>query len=646
MSESVPIPMDTLGHAGAKGASGSPAGYEPTYEEEQAIKLVEKYFAKDKKARKPYDQKWLDNYKMFRGDQWKEKRPSYRHSEVINLIFRAIQSEVPILTDGMPKPEYVPTEPNDLEIAQILNDVLTSDWTSGNWLHQQTEIIYDAHFYGAGIGNLEYDPKAANDAGRIVFASADPFYSYPDASATDVNVKANRFTYAEPLDVEVLKREYPDKAKFIKPDLMDISRREKANFNEQAAYKSPSDSRSATEGYAGFDLDSKDEALKVTLYIHDSSYCEDEVTEKDPETGEEKTAYMQKLKYPNGRKIVVVNGVLCEDGPLPYDDKRFPYLRLVNYILPREFWGMSEVEQLESPQKIFNKLISFSLDVLTLMGNPVWKVGTGSGVDTDNLFNRPGLIIEADDITQVKREEGVQLQPYVLQLIDRMKLWFDDISGSTDSSRGVRPEGVTAASAIEALQEAAQTRLRQKTRNIDSFMQDFGKMYASRALEKYDVPRVHRVTGLDNSLKYFKFHIEKQAITEEKPVIDPITGMQIGVEQVPTGEYRKVAKVRNFATGQDGKQYAEMEEREFVIQGEFDVRVNTGSSLPFEKSRIEQQTYALFDRQIIDAEEVLKNIKYPNAQAVLQRQLEKQQAMQQQQMMAEAQKQGAVPVAQ
>ena len=300
---------------------------------------------------------------------------------------------------------------------------------------------------------------------------------------------------------------------------------------------------------------------------------------------------------------------MLKDGPIEYEDKKFPYLRLLNYILPHEFWGISEIEQLESPQKIFNKLVSFSLDVLTLMGNPIWIVDDTSGVDTDNLFNRPGLVVEKTAGSEVRREEGVSLQPYVLQMIEMLKAWFDDISGYTQASRGVRPEGVTAAAAIEALQESSQTRLRQKTRNIDAFLQEMGKMYVSRVFQFYDAPRVFRVTGQDNVTRYFKFHVDKV------PVTDPITGE-------PTGEMQSVAKIRTFNLGADGA-YHESEEKAFQMRGEFDVRVTSGSGLPFEKNRIESQSYNLFDRGIIDAEEVLRNIKYTNAEAVLKRMAEK-----------------------
>lgn len=603
MSES--IPYDTA--LGPKGIGSAPAGYEPDEEEKKAIELVERCFEKAKSARKPYEDGWLDNYRMFRGKQWKDFRPSYRHSEVLNLIFRAIQSEVPILTDARPKPEFTPQDPSDYEVSLILNDVLDSDWQSANWLHTLTESIYDAHFYGVGFGFMGYDPKALMNKGRVEYKSADPFFFYPDPSARDVNVECNYVVYAEPVAIEKLKRKYPNHAEYIKADLLDLTRREKANFDQEIKYRSNTDSRSIYEGKA-YNLENKDDALEVTLYIKDPEYTEEEKREMGQD-GIEKSIFIQKLKYPRGRKIVVVNGVLVDDCEIPYEDAKFPFVRLLNYILPREFWGVSEVEQLASPQRIFNKLVSYTLDVLTLMGNPVWVVDSGSGVDTDNLFNRPGLVVEKEPGSEVRREEGVQLQPYVLQLIDRMKGYFDDISGSNDVSRGVKPEGVTAASAIEALQEAAQIRLRQKTRNIDTFMQDWGQMYLSRVFQYYDVPRVFRVTNDQNVQKYFKFHVEQQ------PEVDPVSGM-------PTGQTKPVAKVRQYLQGPDGN-YSYGEEMAYQISGQFDVRVSGGSGLPFEKQRVESQTYQLFDRGIIDQEEVLKNIKYPNAEAVLQRMAQK-----------------------
>lgn len=607
--------------------STEPAGYNPTTEERRAIKLVNQLLDKAKRHRKLHDQKWLDYYKFFRGKQWKETRPSYRHSEVINMVWQNIQSTVPILTDSRPRIQFIPQDPSQAELAQILNDVSESDWEANNWLQVLTEIIYDAHIYGTGLGLMDFDPKALYGLGNICFESWDPFYSYPDPIAQNINDRRMRyFLYAEPVDVDVLKRDYPDKADFIKPDVGELPNANKFQL-DQVRYKSPVDSRTILEGESAYDFSSQDQCLKVTLYLIKSDEVveeEKQSSELDPVTKEPKKEFIQKLKYPKGRKICIAGGILLDDKPLEFEDGKVPCAKLINYTLPREFWGESEIAQLEGPQKIFNRLVSFALDVLTLMGNPVWVVDTASGVDTDNLFNRPGLIIEKEPGSEVRREEGVSLQPYVLQLIDRMKAWFDDISGSNEVSRGIKPEAVDSGVAIQSLQDANQTRLRQKTRNIDAFLQDIGSMYLSRVFQFYSAPRIIRISHKPDAQKYFKFHIENQLDEQGNPLLDD------------AGNPVRKAKITPFSQDVNGNMVLG-ETKEIAIQGEFDVRVATGSSLPFAKQEKSNLSISLFRLKAIDRRELLKNVDYPNWELVADRMDQADQAAQQGAMMAQAQ---------
>jgi hypothetical protein len=573
----------------------NPGGYTPTAEEKKLIKLVNSLYAKAKRHRKKYDEHWLDRYKMFRGKQWREQRPTYRHSEVINFVFQAIQSVIPILTDSRPKFDYLPQNPMDAEIASILSEVATSDWEKNNWLMILAEILYDAHFYGTGFGGMDYHKDPKNPSGGICFESKDPFYCFPDPNARDINDRRSRyFIYAEPVDIDILKREYPDKKDYIKADLIDLVQGDKTDL-DQVRFKSPTDNKTILEGTSAYDVDHKDQALKITAWIQSEEFDEEEQKTAGPD-GVEQVSYIQKLRYPTGQRVVMAGGVICENGPNPYEDGLVPVSRCVNYILPREFWGISEIEQLESPQKIFNKLISFALDVMTLMGNPIWVVGTGAGVDTDLLVNRPGLVVETDNPDQIRREEGVQLQPYVLQLIDRMQTWFDGISGANDITRGVQPGGVTAAAAISDLQDAAQTRLRQKSRNIDAFLQSQGALYKNRAFQFYSAPQVIRLTENENAQKYFKFYIESQ--------------------EQPDGTVQKVATMRPYNRDDTGAYHEDPQAKQFIIQGDFDVRVTTGSSLPFAKTQKMNVAIQMFDRGAIDEPELLKAADYPNWEAV------------------------------
>jgi hypothetical protein len=613
--------MQMLGeHQSARESeSTKPGGYTPTPEEKKANKLANRLFDKAKKHRAKYDSRWLDYYKMVRGKQWKEQRPSYRHSEVINMIFQHIQSQVPILSDARQRFEFLPEEPSDTEFAKILDEVAESDWQRGNWTYKLTEALYDSHFYGTGMTEMGYDPKAKLGAGQIDFMSKELHYCFPDPDALDVNERSSFFIYAEPVDVEKLKAEYPDKAKYIKPDLIDLIKGDKTDFND-VQYLSPVDSRTTIEESNPDVYKGQDKALKLTCYLTSEEIEEEQKSETNQETGEVKTFYEQRKKYPNGRKICIAGGIVVHDGPNPYDDGLFPYARLVNYIDPRVFWGISEIEPLESPQKIFNKLLSFALDVMTLMGNPIWIADTNSEIDTDNLINRPGLVIEKAPGTEVRREEGVQLQPYVLNLAESMRSWFNDIGGSQDVTRGAKPEGITAASAISQLQEAAQTRIRQKSRNLDACLQNLGQLYKNRVFQFYTAPRIVRLTNNDNATKYFKLSIENRPLED--------------------GTTQKIAKVRNYIQNPTTGTYAaDPQEQEYVIRGDFDVRVVTGSALPFAKDQKFQKARQMFLDGVIDEEEYLKAAEYPNWEIILQRMNEKKAAMAQ----AEAAAKGAPP---
>jgi len=572
--------------------SDSPV-YSPSAEEKQAIKLVESLFQKAKAARGRYDSRWLDFYQFFRGKQWKEARPSYRHSEVINFVFQSIQSTVPIITDTRPRIEYIPQEPQDNDYAMLMNDIIEADWSKNNWLSELTEVIYDGHFYGTGLSSMCYDPDGSHGAGNIKFESEDPFWCFPAPEARDTNKECPFFVHARPRTIDWVKKRWPEHKEHVKADLIDLMKGAKADFNK-VTFRSPVDDKvyMENEGTPADSLD-KDKCLVITAWIADDELVE----ESEKEINGEKV-YESRKKYPNGRRIVTCSGVLLEDGPNPYEDGSIPFQRWQNYVLPREFWGISEVEQLESPQRIFNKLISFALDCLTLMGNPVWVVSNDSDVDVENLFNRPGLIIEKNPGSEVRREEGTQLQPYVLQLIDRMQQWFNDIAGTQDVTRGATPGSVTAASAISSLQEAAQTRVRQKSRNLDQYLQVAGQQYASRVMQFYTAPRVFRLTNNQGVTTYFKAMFEKDAEGKSSATVQQWNA-QGGGWDMPT---------------------------KLQASGQLDIKVTTGSTLPFAKAEKEQKLLQLFDRGIVDQQEVLQGTDYPNWEAVLQRVQERQQA--------------------
>lgn len=605
-------------HSAPQHAANDGRTYNPGPDAKKAIKLAEKCLKEAKQEKEKYAKDWLKYYKMFRGKQWFQQRPSYRHSEVINLIFQAIQSQVPLLTDSRPRIAVMAQEPSDLEFADLMNEVLEADWEKNNWLYTFIEMLYFAKFNGTAISETGYDADAHKTYGCATYEAIDPFFFFPDPDAKDINhPSCNYVLKVEFKALEKVKREAPEDVKeFIKADVVDFYGYDKTNLKEEK-FRSPADQMIHFEEKSSEGTGDRDMVMLVTLYIRDQEIIEEAC--KDEETGEEK--YVQKLKYPNGRRIKVANKVLLEDIENPFEDGEFPFERLINYVDPGAFWGISEIEQLQSPQQAFNKILSFSLDVLTLMGNPIWIVDDDSDVDENTIENRPGGVIVKTKGSEVRREEGVQLQPFVMQLLDRYKGWFEEASGSTDVTRGVTDQ-VTAASAIESLQEAAKTRVRQQAKLADIYLEKVGQHLGSRVMQFYSAPQVFRITNKDGANKYFKFHIEENFDEAGNPI----------------GSGKKAVMV-GYAKDEAGKTFEDSANRkEIPITGSLDFKVAMGTSLPFNKEQKKKELFDLFDREIIDDVEVLKGIEYPNAEAVIERMEQKRQAAAQ----AEAQAKGSV----
>lgn len=587
-------------------------------EERQEVKKLLNMFTQWKKERGRYDKNWMTYYKMFRGVQWPTKRPFWRNSEIINFIWQTIQSQIPLQMDVRPKFQFLPREPSDRDFADVLESISEADWEKNNWLRILLEVLYDGWIYGTSFGSMNYDPTANFGVGSASFKSEDIFYIYPDLNANDINDNDSEgLIYAKPVCTQRLKRRFPDKADQIKSDVEDFIRRERTDLKD-FEYTHFNSDRQLPEGVYGHMWD--DSNTKKTFVIEFFLKPKDTVEEKyeeEGEGGEISTKYRIKRKYPNGRHVVIANGMILQDEDLPYEDNKVPFCKFNNYVLPREFYGVSEVEQLQSPQQVFNKMLNFTLDAWALTGNPIWIADSNCGIDLDSGFtNVPGSVMVKNPGTDLQQVQGVGMNPAIMQVIDRLESWFNKIAGISDLQSGEAPGGVTAASAIEQLIQIQRTRVRQKQRNMDEFLTKLGRLYMNRVFEFYSVPQIFRITNKDGSVTYRKFRIDQQADEQNKMV--------------------RVAVFQDTEEDEEKNQTVKPEKR-LILKGDFDIKIKSGSSLPFEIADIERKSLALFDRGIIDEEEVLDRLDVPNKEKILQRLAERQQAAAQ----AAAKQQGA-----
>lgn len=594
-------------------------GQDQTDDERKAVRLAEHLFQKAKKARSKYDKDWCTYFKYFRGDQWTTKRPSYRHSEVINVITSHLRNILPILTDPLPQVTAIPEDPTDYEFAQILQQVISSKWDRDGYNQIVAESLIDAGIVGTAIGYVPWIDSLKDGLGDYVFETVDPAHVFPDPEARDVNDRRGKFfVVAEPVDISEIREEYPDKADKVKPDLSDaVTNNSYLDEAQDFQFKSPVDNRMMVADSRTPNQGNPDLVLKLCVYVLSDEVVSKKDTVVDQQTGEAQTIEQDVKKYPKGRKIVTAGGILLEDSEIKYDDGKFPYARLINDVIPRSFWGDGEIGLLKSPQDIINKTCSYMMDYLIIMCNPVWVIDSEAQVDVDNITNEPGMILLKKKGGEARREQGVPPPPFIQNMMQYfMSDVFAKLSGQNEISQGALDKSQLSGEAISQLTEASQTRLRAKARNLDQYLNQVGQLMVSRILQYYNLPRVVRITGKDGVAdQYFKFMVEDQ------PKMD-----EMGQ---PTEEMQKVATYSEYVPGaMGGGEFATP--RQVPLKSSLDVRITTGTALPFMKAKRDQLAERLFDKQVIDAEDLLKIIEYPNKEEIIQKYNARQQAMAQQ----------------
>lgn len=96
-------------------------------------------------------------------------------------------------------------------------------------------------------------------------------------------------------------------------------------------------------------------------------------------------------------RVMLNERLLVKDGESPFGHGDYPYIRLTDYDVPREFWAIGEVEIVQHLQYLFNDIYNLRIDAATLNMVPMWVSERNNfDDDLDHFVFRPGAIYEAN----------------------------------------------------------------------------------------------------------------------------------------------------------------------------------------------------------------------------------------------------------
>lgn len=536
--------------------------------------------------------KWKRFDEIYRSSQWQESLPPDRSAPVLNFTFAVIQSLVPRLTANNPEVHVKPRQsPDDTALADKLQAALDYLWYTNHMKGVKLpEAVIHALKYGTGLFKVVWDPELHDELGDVKYTVVHPMNFFPDPRSYTIE-DMDYYFVKMPKALEYFVRRWPNKGHLVIPDhdWMD------------------------TEDLAGRARDTGEEVATLMEYGF-----------RD-ENGNTCVMY-----YAGDVVLDVFGGTYDADegddiGTPVFPHNRFPFAKVVDYPSEKEFWGVGEIELIEIVQTLINSFEASIIDNTRLMANNQWMVNKSeSGLDETDasiLDNVPGSAIFTHN-GGVERIPGTPIPPHIPAHLESLIFWLEQILGVHDVVQGRQPEGVRAASAIIALQEAANVRVKEKANHMEIAVRELSEQAISLILDNYEEPRMVRIAGqsipttLDvrEALEERVFDAAQQAgMMEEESMMGMgmIEGPGMGpineMEQLPPGAMEELMTEVKFP--------------------EFDVEINVGPSIPQSKALLYEQAKEFYQLGVIDRQAVLEVTSFPNKEEILARMQAEEEAM-------------------
>lgn len=562
------------------------------------IKMAKGLMAQGKAARADVDKDWQKRIDFYHGKQWAaEKTGMYSSKPVMNIVRQSIQTQLPILTDQRPGFSVLPRDPSDFQFATMLAELVDMLWDNLAMDHTLVEVLMDEMILDGGVLKITWDHDAEDGAGEIKVDVVDPFDIFIPYGARDFGKDCDWVIHRTYKPVAQLKEQFPTFADRIRSDSSNKDDTVTKRVSEDITLVSPTDEYSPP-GMKGTQTDDGDQRKVAEVW---------EIWYKSEELDDPTEDGTVKKKYPKGALLTILpnQNLRLQKTTNPYEHGRWPFVRFVDTLLPRQFWGEGESGILMQTQRMLNKVLSHLFDYSNMMSNPVWVIEEDSGLDADKITNRIASVLMTRPGTAgkngVRRDFAPALPPGIVDFYTLIMGMSEKVSGVTEVSQGRKPPGVTAAAALDTLEEAAQTRIRLKERNMQVSLQQMGTQIIALMMQFYTEPRVARITGQSAKWPtYFEFFIEKNP---------------------ETGQYTFNKKPYNLVHAPTGSQYVAGQgyEQSQTTKGVFDVKVLSGTALPFSKTSRANIAFRLFDAEAIDQQDLLEALEWPNAEEVIQR---------------------------
>ena len=459
--------------------------------EQNKVKEGESILQEYKNAKANLEKRIIDNEQWYKMRHWEQiRRQSGGPQTASAWLFNSLANKHADAMDNYPQPNLLPREEGDRRDAEQLSKIVPVVMEQNGFEQTYNDAWWDKLKNGTGVFGVFWNAEKENGLGDIEIRDVDLLNIFWEPGVSDIQNSRNVFTIAL-VDTDILREIYPDMR------------------------------------FSG------DGALNTASYIHDTnidtskkSIVVDWYYKKRQGSG----TVLHLIKFCEGNLLYASEDEAGMENGI-YEHGKYPFVFDVLFPEKDSPAGFGYVDIMKDAQiSIDNMWISFEKNVKQC-AEPRYFRKQNMGINDQQFSDLSKSIIDyTGDPSEIL---PVKVNPVGGNAISLYQLKIDELketSSNRDFSQGSTASGVTAASAIAALQEAGSKTSRDMIKASYRAYVGVVSLVVELIRQFYDLPREFRITGQagDQFISYDNSNIKQQAggmvmgveVAGRKPVFD------------------------------------------------------------------------------------------------------------------------------
>ena len=486
----------------------------------EQIQAAQLTLQKYKEGKANLEKRIVENEQWYKLRHWECMRKSETNQvePSSGWLFNSIANKHADAMDNFPSPNVLPREEGDKGEAEMLSSIIPVILEQNDF-EETYDNVWDYKLKaGTGIYGVFWDKEKMNGLGDITIKKVDIINLFWESGITDIQRSRNLF-HVELADNDLLVGAYPQLEGKLGNSTMDISK---------YIYDDSVDTNNKS---ALVDWYYKKRNAEGKVVLHYCKYVNDVVlfaTENDPE-------YAERGWYDHGLYPFVFDPLFSVEGT----PCGFGYIDI----------GKSAQEYIDrGNQAIMQNMLANA--------KPRHFVRTDGSVNEEEYADLTKDFIHVDgNLGQdsILPVQGKPLNDIYVQVITNKVDELKEVTGNRDISTGGTTSGVTAASAIAAMQEAGSKLSRDNNKASYRAFRKVCLMVIELIRQFYDIPRCFRIMGENGAARFVQY--------SNAGISPQFQGIEMGVDM---GYRTPLFDIE--ITAQKQSPYSKMSQNELALQ--------------------------------------------------------------------------------